>query len=97
MYRQDMKKWLDDTPKFPEYSSGNSSSGEKVTAEEFETLSESVEEEYRKQGRGKGESPTKCPKKNKSMQHKKKGLLILASKGRLPAESKEERELLMKR
>ena len=92
-----MKKWLDDTPKFPEYSSGNSSSGEKVTAEEFETLSESVEEEYRKQGRGKGESPTKCPKKNKSMQHKKKGLLILASKGRLPAESKEERELLMKR
>ncbi|KAI9552769.1 hypothetical protein GHT06_020649 [Daphnia sinensis] len=95
---KDMKKWLD-TPKFPEYSSGNSSSGEKVTAEEFETLSVSVEEEYRKQGRGKIESasPSKSPKKNKSMLHKKKGLLILASKGRLPVESKEEQDTLMKR
>jgi hypothetical protein len=58
-----------------------------------------VEEEYRKQGKGKTESssPLKPPKKNKSVQHKKKGLLILASKGRLPAESKEERDMLMKR
>ncbi len=91
-----MNKWLVDTPKFSEYSSvsGNSSPNDKVTVEEFETLSTSVEEEYRKQKRGKSSdsSPSKSPKKNKSMQHKKKGLLILASKGRLPIESKLELE-----
>ena len=96
-----MNKWLDDTPKFSEYSSGNSSPvNEKVSAKEFESLSERVEEEYRKQSRSKqqDQSPAKSPKKHKSSQSKKKGLLILAGKGRLPpAESKEERDHKLKR
>lgn len=77
---------LDDTPKFSEYSSASSSprggaanaAPVKVTSREFEQLTEKVEDEYRKQQQQ--EQSTSKKLKSKPTQHKKKGLLVLASK-----------------
>ena len=108
-----MNKWLDDTPKFSENSSASSSpragvhvanrGSSKQTDEEFENLAGNVEEEHCKQNRSSCSPPrpvsTSKKLKNKTMQHKKKGLLILASKGRLPASdtTKEDRDSVKKK
>lgn len=44
---QDINKWLDDTPRFSEFSSASNSPSHLIGAEEYEVVRSRIENEYR--------------------------------------------------
>ena len=45
---QDINKWLDDTPRFSEFSSASNSPSHMINTEEYETVGSRIESEYRR-------------------------------------------------
>ncbi|KAJ9592725.1 hypothetical protein L9F63_015605, partial [Diploptera punctata] len=45
---KDINKWLDDTPRFSEFSSASNSPSHMISAEEYETVGSRIESEYRR-------------------------------------------------
>jgi hypothetical protein len=45
---QDINKWLDDTPRFSEFSSASNSPSHLIGAEEYEVVGSRIESEYRR-------------------------------------------------